>query len=157
MEMKASASTVAPTIFEVPDAELLQTWVRHQRQSDFTEIVRRHLDSAICDLPKSDRELIHLRYSDRLPFSEVARHTGRNKGALQQEERQRRAVNNARQCGLAWFVFQSDSGPIQRGNGRGIETGFRNFCTGESRYSERLLPSTDRREHCHGSRDLRLR
>ena len=174
MEVNASPSTVVPATFEVPDTELLQAWVRHQRQADFTEIVRRHLglvrgiarrqvgtdladdtaqmvfailarkasgltelrslgswlhrvtmlqcrgvirgqirdrrshqsavesarladardplaemlpylDSAVCDLPDSDRELIHLRYRDRLPFSEVARRTGRSEAALRQQ------------------------------------------------------------------------
>ncbi|MES2659757.1 MAG: sigma-70 family RNA polymerase sigma factor [Verrucomicrobiota bacterium] len=174
MEVKASPSTVVPATFEVPDTELLQAWVRHQRQADFTEIVRRHLglvrgiarrqvgtdladdtaqmvfailarkapgltelrslgswlhrvtilqcrgvirgqirdrrshqsarenarladardplaemlpylDSAICDLSDSDRELIHLRYRDRLTFPEVARRTGRSEAALRQQ------------------------------------------------------------------------
>ena len=174
MEMNASTSTVVPATFEIPDTELLQAWVRHQRQADFTEIVRRHLglvrgiarrqvgadladdtaqmvfailarkasgltelrslgswlhrvtmlqcrgvirgqirdrrshqsamesarlaaardplaevlphlDSAVCDLPESDRELIHFRYGDRLTFSEVARRTGRSEAALRQQ------------------------------------------------------------------------
>ncbi|MEO5917585.1 MAG: sigma-70 family RNA polymerase sigma factor [Luteolibacter sp.] len=174
MEVNASTSTVVPAIFGISDTELLQAWVRHQRQADFTEIVRRHLglvrgiarrqvgtdladdtaqmvfailarkasgltelrslgswlhrvtmlqcrgvirgqirdrrshqsamesarladardplsemlpylDSAICDLPDSDRELIHLRYSDRLTFPEVARRTGRSEQALRQQ------------------------------------------------------------------------
>ncbi|MES2437849.1 MAG: sigma-70 family RNA polymerase sigma factor [Verrucomicrobiota bacterium] len=174
MEVKASTSTVVPATFEVPDTELLQAWVRHQRQADFTEIVRRHLglvrgiarrqvgrdladdtaqmvftilarkasgltelrslgswlhrvtmlqcrgvirgqirdrrshqsamesarlanardplaevlpylDAAICDLPESDRELIHLRYRERLTFSEAAWRTGRSEAALRQQ------------------------------------------------------------------------
>lgn len=43
MEVSASKPTVVPATYEVPDTELLQAWVRHQRQADFTEIVRRHL------------------------------------------------------------------------------------------------------------------
>lgn len=174
MEVSASKSTTAPATFEVPDTELLQAWVRHQRQADFTEIVRRHLglvrgiarrqvgreladdtaqmvfailarkapgltelrslgswlhrvtmlqckgvirgqirdrrsqqsamesarladardplgellpylDSAISDLPDSDRELIHLRYGERLTFPEMARRTGRSETALRQQ------------------------------------------------------------------------
>ncbi len=174
MEVNASRSTVVPATFEVPDTELLKAWVRHQRQADFTEIVRRHLgivrgiarrqvgtdladdtaqivfailarkasgltelrslgswlhrvtmlqcrgvirgqirdrrshqsamesarlagardplaellphlDSAVCDLPESDRELTHFRYGDRLTFSEVARRTGRSEAALCQQ------------------------------------------------------------------------
>jgi len=174
MVVKASTSTVVAATSEVPDTELLQAWVRHQRQADFTEIVRRHLglvrgiarrqvgrdladdtaqmvfailarkasgltelrslsswlhrvtmlqcrgvirgqirdrrshksamenarladardplaevlpdlDSAVCDLSESDRELIHFRYRDRLTFSEVARRTGRSEAALRQQ------------------------------------------------------------------------
>lgn len=174
MEVNVSLPTVVPTTFEIPDTELLQAWVRDQRQTDFTEIVRRHLglvrgiarrqvgadladdiaqmvfailarkasglaevrslgswlhrvtmlqcrgiirrqirdrrshqsamesfrlanardpladvlpylDSAICDLPDSDRELIHLRYSERLTFPEMARRTGRSESALRQQ------------------------------------------------------------------------
>jgi RNA polymerase sigma factor (sigma-70 family) len=174
MEVKAPKSTVVPAAFEVPDTELLEAWVRHHRQADFTEIVRRYLglvrgiarrqvgrdladdtaqmvfailarkaaglteirslgswlhrvtmlqcrgvirgqirdrrshrsamesarladardplaevlpylDSAVCDLTDSDRDLIHFRYRDRLPFSEVARRTGRSEAALRQQ------------------------------------------------------------------------
>lgn len=174
MEGNASTSTVVPATFEIPDTELLLAWVRHQRQADFTEIVRRHLglvrgiarrqvgadladdtaqmvfailarkasgltelrslgswlhrvtmlqcrgvirgqirdrrshqsamesahlaaardplaevlphlDSAVSDLPDSDRELIHFRYRDRLTFSEVSRRTGRSEVALRQQ------------------------------------------------------------------------
>ncbi|MES2438878.1 MAG: sigma-70 family RNA polymerase sigma factor [Verrucomicrobiota bacterium] len=158
----------------IPDAQLLQAWVRHQRQADFTEIVRRHLglvqgiarrqldhdlaediaqqvfailarkaaslgdlrslgawlhrvtllqcrtavrrrmrdrrnqeaametariteardplaealpylDAAIGDLSDSDRELILLRYSEGLSFSEAATRTGRKEAALRQQ------------------------------------------------------------------------
>jgi RNA polymerase sigma factor (sigma-70 family) len=158
----------------IPDAQLLEAWVRHQRQADFTEIVRRHLglvqgiarrqldhdqaediaqrvfailarkahsltdirslgawlhrvtllqcrsavrtrirdrrnqeaametariadardpladalphlDAAIGDLPESDRELILLRYSEGLTFSEAAKRTGRKEAALRQQ------------------------------------------------------------------------
>jgi RNA polymerase sigma factor (sigma-70 family) len=158
----------------VPDARLLEAWVKHQRQVDFTEIVRRHLglvrgiarrqldrdqaediaqrvftilarkasslgelrslsawlhrvtllqcrsairrkvrdrrnqeaametlrtadardplaealphlDAAIGDLSDSDRELILLRYSEGLTFSQAARRTGRKEAALRQQ------------------------------------------------------------------------
>lgn len=158
----------------IPDAQLLEAWVRHQRQADFTEIVRRHLglvqgiarrqldhdqaediaqrvfailarkahsltdirslgawlhrvtllqcrsavrtrirdrrnqeaameairiadardpladalphlDAAIGDLSESDRELILLRYSEGLTFSEAAKRTGRKEAALRQQ------------------------------------------------------------------------
>jgi len=42
MPPKASAPPV-PTTSEIPDTELLEAWVRHQRQQDFAELVRRHL------------------------------------------------------------------------------------------------------------------
>ena len=32
-----------PVPTEIPDVQLLEAWVKHQRQADFTEIVRRHL------------------------------------------------------------------------------------------------------------------
>ena len=32
-----------PVSTEIPDVQLLDVWVKHQRQADFTEIVRRHL------------------------------------------------------------------------------------------------------------------
>ena len=32
-----------PVATGIPDVQLLETWVKHQRQADFTEIVRRHL------------------------------------------------------------------------------------------------------------------
>jgi RNA polymerase sigma factor (sigma-70 family) len=44
-----------------------------------------HLDAAIGDLSESDRELILLRYSEGLTFSEAARHTGRKEAALRQQ------------------------------------------------------------------------
>jgi len=158
----------------IPDASLLEVWVKHQRQADFTEIVRRHLglvqgiarrqldadhaediaqrvfailarkassltdlrslaawlhrvtllqcrsavrgqirnrrnmeaametariadardpladalphlDAAIGDLSESDRELILLRYSEGLTFSEAAKRTGRKEAALRQQ------------------------------------------------------------------------
>ncbi|MES2659542.1 MAG: sigma-70 family RNA polymerase sigma factor [Verrucomicrobiota bacterium] len=158
----------------IPDVQLLEAWVRHQRQADFTEIVRRHLelvqgiarrqldhdhaediaqrvfailarkahsltdvrslgawlhrvtllqcrnairtrirdrrnqeaametariadardpladalphlDAAIGDLSESDRELILLRYSEGLTFSEAAKRTGRKEAALRQQ------------------------------------------------------------------------
>ena len=170
----------SPTIHLPPaptgilDAQLLEAWVRHQRQADFTEIVRRHLglvqgiarrqldqdhaediaqqvfailarkasslgdlrslsawlhrvtllqcraavrrrirdrrnqeaametlriadardpladalphlDAAIGDLSDSDRELILLRYSEGLTFSEAATRTGRKEAALRQQ------------------------------------------------------------------------
>ncbi|MDB6078656.1 MAG: hypothetical protein JWO82_2403, partial [Akkermansiaceae bacterium] len=43
------------------------------------------LDAAICDLPDKDRELIHLRYSEGLSFTEAARRTGRSEVALRQQ------------------------------------------------------------------------
>jgi RNA polymerase sigma factor (sigma-70 family) len=161
-----------PTV--IPDAHLLETWVKHQRQADFTEIVRRHLglvqgtarrqldqdssediaqqvfailarkasslsglrslgawlhqvtllecrravrsrirerrnqeaamhdlkmtdardplaealphlDAAIAGLSESDRELILLRYSEGLTFSQAAKRTGRKEAALRQQ------------------------------------------------------------------------
>ena len=163
-----------PVSIETPDVQLLEAWVRHQRQADFTEIVRRHLglvrgiarrqldqdcsediaqqvfailarkasslaglrslgawlhqvtllecrravrsrirerrnqeaamqnltiagardplaealpylDAAIAGLSESDRELILLRYSEGLTFSQAAKHTGRNEAALRQQ------------------------------------------------------------------------
>ena len=44
-----------------------------------------HLDAAIGDLSDSDRELILLRYSEGLTFSEAARRTGRKEAALRQQ------------------------------------------------------------------------
>ena len=163
-----------PVSVEIPDVQLLEAWVRHQRQADFTEIVRRHLglvrgiarrqldedcsediaqqvfailarkassltglrslgawlhqvtllecrgavrsrirerrnqeaamqnltiagardplaealpylDVAIAGLSESDRELILLRYSEGLTFSQAAKRTGRNEAALRQQ------------------------------------------------------------------------
>lgn len=174
MPVIATASSSVPAASDVPDTELLQAWVRHQREADFTEIVRRHLglvrgtakrqlgvdqaddiaqivfailarkapalgelrslgswlhrvtllqcrgmvrnrirerrdrqtamemarladgrdplsdalpylDAAIHHLPASDRELIHLRYSDRLTFPQIAARTGRTEAALRQQ------------------------------------------------------------------------
>jgi RNA polymerase sigma factor (sigma-70 family) len=167
-------ATAARSALDISDTDLLQAWVRHQSQADFTEIVRRHLglvqgiarrqlgpdladdtaqlvfailarkasslthlrsvsswlhrvtllqcrstirgqirerrnqqaametvrladardplsealphlDSAIGDLSASDRELILLRYSEGLTFTEAARRTGRNEAALRQQ------------------------------------------------------------------------
>ncbi len=163
-----------PMPTETPDVQLLEVWVRHQRQADFTEIVRRHLglvqsiarrqldqdgsediaqqvfailarkasslaglrslaawlhqvtllecrravrnqirerrnqeaamqnltiasardplaealpylDAAISVLSESDRELILLRYSEGLTFSQAAKRTGRKEAALRQQ------------------------------------------------------------------------
>ncbi len=163
-----------PVPTEIPDVQLLEAWVKHQRQTDFTEIVRRHLglvrgiarrqldqdcsediaqqvfailarkasslaglrslgawlhqvtllecrsavrsrirerrnqeaamqnltiagardplaealpylDAAIAGLSESDRELILLRYSEGLSFSQAAKRTGRKEAALRQQ------------------------------------------------------------------------
>jgi RNA polymerase sigma factor (sigma-70 family) len=44
-----------------------------------------HLDAAIGDLSEIDRELILIRYSEGLTFSEAARRTGRKEAALRQQ------------------------------------------------------------------------
>ncbi|RYD60575.1 MAG: sigma-70 family RNA polymerase sigma factor, partial [Verrucomicrobiaceae bacterium] len=164
----------SPVTAGIQDSQLLEAWVRNQRQEDFTEIVRRHLgmvegiarrqldahlaediaqqvfailarkasslgdmrslsawlhrvtllqcrgavrrrirdrrnqeaametariaeardpladalpylDTAIGDLSESDRELILLRYSEGLTFSQAALHTGRKEAALRQQ------------------------------------------------------------------------
>jgi RNA polymerase sigma factor (sigma-70 family) len=163
-----------PVSTEISDVQLLEAWVKHQRQADFTEIVRRHLalvqgtarrqldqnssediaqqvfailarkasslsglrslgawlhqvtllecrravrgrirerrnqeaamydlkmtdardplaealpylDAAIAGLSASDRDLILLRYSEGLTFSQAAKRTGRKEAALRQQ------------------------------------------------------------------------
>ncbi len=44
-----------------------------------------YLDAAIGDLSDSDRELVHLRFSEGLSFAEVSQRTGRSEAALRQQ------------------------------------------------------------------------
>lgn len=66
----------------------LHAAMEHARSNDARDPLAEalpYLDDAIGSLKDSDRELIHLRYSEGLTFPEVARRTGRSEAALRQQ------------------------------------------------------------------------